>query len=204
MRDAGLARYGTVFSSIVLVGVLALPLRVGGAAGGPIGLGREPTEEEIRAWDVAVGPAGRELPPGQGTGVEGARIYASRCASCHGATGREGPDPPLAGGGGTLATGHPLLTIGSFWPYATTVFDYVRRAMPFDKPGSLADDEVYAVTAYLLQLNQIVDATQVIDARVLPAIRMPNRDGFRPDPRPDVRVRAAARAAPATRSSSPP
>jgi cytochrome c len=153
----------------------------------PIGLGRSPSASEITALDIAIGPGGQELPPGSGTGDQGAAVYAQRCAACHGPTGKEGPDPPLAGGDGSLATAKPLLTIGSFWPYATTVFDYVRRAMPFNAPGSLSDDEVYALTAYLLQLNGIIGGKEVIDARILPAIRMPNRDGFRPDPRPDVR-----------------
>ena len=181
---------------------LCVTLAFGAEGGSPTGIGRTPSADEIAAWDVAVGPAGSELPSGRGTAVEGARIYASRCASCHGPTGREGPDPALAGGTGSLATDRPLLTIGSFWPYATTVFDYVRRAMPFNAPGSLRDEEVYAVTAYLLQLNGVVDETQVLDARTLAAVRMPNRDGFRADPRPDVRARSVARALVAAPSAS--
>jgi len=201
MDSAAIARGGALLGRL-LAAALAAPLAVGAAGGSPTGIGRTPSADEIAAWDIAVGPVGSELPAGRGTGAEGARIYASRCASCHGATGREGPDPPLAGGSGSLATENPLLTIGSFWPYATTVYDYVRRAMPFNAPGSLHDDEVYAVTAYLLQLNGVVDGTQVIDARTLPGIRMPNRDGFRPDPRPDVRAGSALRA-PITASYAP-
>lgn len=204
MRSAAYASRGAALLGVLLAAAHAAPLAVEAESSSPTGIGRVPSAGEIAAWDIAVGPAGTELPPGRGTGAEGARIYASRCASCHGATGREGPDPPLAGGRGSLATDRPLLTIGSFWPYATTVFDYVRRAMPFNAPGSLREDEVYAVTAYLLQLNDIVDGAQVIDARVLPGIRMPNRDGFRPDPRPDVRAGSAARALVAAPSASPP
>ena len=107
-------------------------------------------------------------------------MYLAKCAACHGPTGTEGPRDKLVG------ENLPVKTIGTFWPYATTVFDYIRRAQPFDKPGSLTDDEVYAVSAWLLFKNQTIPADQVIDADTLPKVRMPNRDGFVPDPRPDV------------------
>ena len=119
--------------------------------------------------------------------AEGAQLYAQQCAACHGATGREGPDPVLVGGQGSLASDKPVQTIGSFWPYATTVFDYIRRAMPFTAPGSLADEQVYAITAFLLAANGVVPQDTVLDRERLVAVRMPNRDGFTPDPRPRAR-----------------
>jgi cytochrome c len=127
---------------------------------------------------------GAELPPGRGSVAEGAQLYAQQCAACHGATGREGPDPVVVGGQGSLASAQPVQTIGSFWPYATTVFDYIRRAMPFTAPGSLSDDQVYALTAFLLAANGVVPQDAILDRERLAAVRMPNRDGFTPDPRP--------------------
>lgn len=149
-------------------------------------VGRAPTADEIKAWDLAIGPDGRNLPAGSGTAARGKAIYAAQCARCHGATGHEGPEMPLAGGIGSLATAHPVRTVGSYWPYATSVWDYINRAMPFDRPGILSADDVYATVAYVLYLNGIVHENDVIDQRSLPQIRMPNRDGFEPDPRPDV------------------
>lgn len=150
------------------------------------GLGRLATEEEIRGWNIDVSPDGTGLPPGQGTVEQGAQVYSGKCAKCHGATGKEGPFDVLVGGHGTLATQNPLKTIGSFWPYATTLFDYIHRAMPFDAPQSLTADEIYAVIAWLLHKNGIISAEGVIDAKRLPMIQMPNRLGFIRDPRPDV------------------
>ena len=149
------------------------------------GVGRPPTPEEIKAWDIAVGPDGAELPPGEGTAVSGKPVYDAKCAACHGATGREGPQDVLVGGQGSLATAKPLKTIGSYWPYATTVYDYIYRAMPFTQPESLTAAEVYGVTAYLLYLNGIIGERDVIDRRTLPQVKMPNRHGFVPDPRPE-------------------
>lgn len=149
-----------------------------------LGLGRAPDAETVRAADSAIGPRGEELPPGRGSVAEGAQLYAEQCAACHGASGREGPDPVLVGGQGSLASDKPVQTIGSFWPYATTVFDYIRRAMPFTAPGSLADEQVYAITAFLLAANGVVPQDTVLDRNSLAAVRMPNRDGFTPDPRP--------------------
>ena len=145
------------------------------------GLGHVPDAATLRTADSAIGPRGAELPPGQGSVAEGKQLYAQQCAACHGATGREGPDPVLVGGQGTLATQQPVLTIGSFWPYATTVFDYIRRAMPFNAPGSLADQQVYALTAFLLAANGVVPQDTVLDKASLAALRMPNRDGFTSD-----------------------
>jgi len=150
------------------------------------GVGRSPRSDEITAWDIAIGPAGTELPPGRGTVSSGRKVYADKCAVCHGATGKEGPQDALVGGHGTLATRQPVKTIGSYWPYATTVYDYIQRAMPFSAPGSLTPDETYGVTAYLLFANGIISEEAVIDARTLPTVRMPNRDHFVPDPRPDA------------------
>ena len=150
--------------------------------------GRAPSAEEIRAWDFAIGPEGKELPPGSGTAQEGAKIYAQKCAACHGPTGTEGevsakgrrPAPPLVGGKDTLNTPKPVRTIGSFWPFATTIWDYVYRTMPWNEERSLSTDEVYAVTAFLLYRNGIIQESAVLDARSLPKIQMPNRNGFVP------------------------
>jgi cytochrome c len=156
------------------------------AQSAPHGIGRAPTLEEIARWDIAVGPTGDELPEGRGSAIEGRRVYEARCVTCHGATGAEGPEDVLRGGIGSLATANPLKTVGSYWPYATTLWDYINRAMPFDRPTSLSNDEVYAVVAYVLFLNEIVPETHVLDRRSLLDVRMPNRDGFVPDPRPDA------------------
>ena len=150
------------------------------------GVGRPPTSEELNAIDIDVLPDGQGLPPGRGTAVEGKPIFAAKCATCHGPSGKEGPQDILVGGRGSLATSRPLKTVGSYWPYATTLWDYLRRAMPFDHPGTLTADEVYSVTAYVLFLNDIVKDQDVIDQKTLPLIQMPNRNGFVPDPRPDV------------------
>jgi cytochrome c len=150
------------------------------------GLGRAPTADEIKAWDLTIPPDGQGLPPGRGTAALGKPVFVQRCATCHGETGTDPKYFVLVGGRGTLATDKPVKTIGSYWPYATTLFSYVRRTQPFDEPGSLTADEVYAVTAYLLHLNGIIGENDVVDATSLPKIRMPNRDGFVPDARPDV------------------
>jgi cytochrome c len=166
----------------VIAGMVTSLAWAGGGPGyrGPFGFGSVPSEAEIKARDIAVGPDGEGLPPGRGTVAVGEQVYKAKCVACHGPTGTEGPMDKLVG------EKLPVKTIGSFWPYATTVFDYIRRAQPFDKPGSLTDDEVYALTAWLLFRNQIIAADQVIDATTLPKVRMPNRDGFVPDPRPEV------------------
>jgi len=167
------------------------------------GVGRAPTAEEVKAWDLTIPPDGRGLPPGQGTAVLGKPLYADRCASCHGENGDDPKYRALVGGRGPLTSaelsenldwllgGKPVLTIGKFWPYATTLWSYINRAQPFDEPGSLTPDQVYAVTAYLLFLNGIVGEADVLNAQTLPAVKMPNRDGFVPDARPDVGKPAA-------------
>lgn len=148
------------------------------------GFGRSATDAEIKAWNIDVAPDGTGLPPGRGTVRQGATTYASKCASCHGPTGVEGPQNQLVGGQGSLATDEPIKTIGSFWPYATTLYDYIYRAMPLTSPQSLTADEVYALVAWLLHENGIIPSDAVMDATTLPAVKMPNRDGFVQDPRP--------------------
>jgi mono/diheme cytochrome c family protein len=142
---------------------------------------------DIAPWDISIGPDGEGLPPGRGTAIEGEAIYVAKCQACHGEKGTK-PSVALAGalvgGTGTLAPDKiPIKTVGNFWPYATTLFDYIRRAMPFQESKSLTTDEVYAVSAYILNLNGIVGSNDVIDAQSLPKVRMPNRAGFIPFPR---------------------
>lgn len=142
------------------------------------GLGAELTAEQIAAWDINIAPDGKGLPPGSGDAREGAEVFAVQCIACHSTDGEGGLNDRLVGGHGTLNTPAPVLTVGSFWPYATTIFDYIRRAMPYALPQSLTDDETYALTAYLLQLNGIIGEDEVMDAESLPLVEMPNRDGF--------------------------
>jgi S-disulfanyl-L-cysteine oxidoreductase SoxD len=146
--------------------------------------GRPVTPTDVAPWDISIGPDGAGLPPGSGTAVQGEAVFAAKCQACHGAKGIGGPNDTLVGGAGTLASDKPLKTVGSYWPYATTLFDYVRRAMPWDHPKSLTNDEVYAVSAYILNLNGVIGSDDVIDAQSLPKVKMPNRDGFVPFPRP--------------------
>jgi mono/diheme cytochrome c family protein len=152
------------------------------------GLGRPAAATDFSSHDYLVGPNGSELPKGRGTAAQGRAIYMQSCVACHGLKG-EGTNeyPALAGGMGTLKSDKPLPTVGSYWPYATTVWDYVNRAMPYQNPGLLKPDEVYAVTAYVLALNGIVSEDFELNERTLPTVRMPNFDGFVPDPRPDVK-----------------
>jgi mono/diheme cytochrome c family protein len=141
-------------------------------------LGRPLTPEEIRKIDITVAPDGRGLPPGSGSVSVGATVYAKSCQSCHGAQGAGKPQDQLTGGVGSLASGKPVKTPASYWPAATTLFDYIRRAMPITSPQSLTNDEVYAVTAYILSIDGIVPSDAVLDAKSLPRVKMPNRDGF--------------------------
>src|SRR3954454_24476243 len=151
------------------------------------GVGRPPTADEIRSVGGAIAPDGTGLPAGSGTVAAGRQLFTAHCARCHGPMGEGDVGPRLVGVQGTLATLRPLKTVGSFWPHATTLWDYINRAMPFDRPGVLSAPEVYAAVAFVLNLNGIITDDQVIDAASLPRIRMPNRDGFVADPRPDVR-----------------
>jgi mono/diheme cytochrome c family protein len=161
----------------LLVGSAGASAQQPAAAEGP-GLGAAATAAEIAGWDVSIPPDGAGLPQGSGTPAQGAAIYAVKCIGCHGTDGAGNPNDRLAGGQGTLASAAPIRTVGSYWPYATTLFDYIRRAMPYPLPHSLSDDEAYALTAYLLELNGIIDADAVIDAKTLPRVEMPNRGNF--------------------------
>ena len=142
------------------------------------GLGVEITAEDLAPWDISVETDGSGLPPGSGNAAGGAEIYAAQCLACHGEEGAGQPHDRLVGGHGTLDSLAQVRTVGSFWPYASTVFDYVRRSMPFNTPKTLSDDEVYALTAYLLYLNGVIDKDEDINARTLARVRMPNVDGF--------------------------
>jgi len=153
------------------------------------GIGRAATPAEIAGWNIDVGGDGSNLPPGSGSVARGKTVYAEQCAACHSADGQGGIGDRLVGGQGTLATPKPVRTVGSYWPYAPTLFDYIRRAMPQNAPQSLSNEEVYAVSAYILNLNGLVAADTVLDAKSLAAIKMPNRDKFVADPRPDVKSR---------------
>jgi cytochrome c len=171
---------------------LAVVLLVAGSAfaQGPVryGIGRPATPAEIAALDIDIMPDGTGLPAGRGTSAEGAPIYAAKCAQCHGRTGREGPNDVLVGREprqGFPFSQDPALphTIGNYWPYATTVFDYVRRAMPPTAPGSLTNDEVYALTAFLLNANELIAADAVMDKTTLAKVAMPAQKYFTRDTR---------------------
>ncbi|MFL5266717.1 MAG: c-type cytochrome [Stellaceae bacterium] len=139
---------------------------------------------DIAPWDISIGPDGAGLPAGRGTAIQGEAVYAAKCQTCHGEKGAGGPFDALVGGFGSLAAGKsPIKTVGSYWPDATTLFDYIRRAMPFPETKSLTNDEVYAVSAYILNLNGIVGTDEAVDAQSLPKVKMPNRNGFIPFPR---------------------
>lgn len=142
-------------------------------------LGEPVDPAKLEALDFTVLPDGSGLPAGSGDAIAGAKVYQQHCLACHGERGQGGINDALVGGQGSLTGPQPTKTVGSFWPYATTVFDYVRRAMPLPTPGVLTDDEVYAVTAYLLYLNEVIEENAVMNAETLPAARMPNRDNFR-------------------------
>jgi S-disulfanyl-L-cysteine oxidoreductase SoxD len=139
---------------------------------------------DLAPWDISVGPDGAGLPPGRGTAREGETVYAAKCQACHGEKGVGRPNDVLVGGFGTIASDRPAVkTVGSYWPYAVTLFDYVRRAMPYNETKALTNDEVYAVAAYVLQLNGVIGVDDALDAQSLPKVKMPNRDGFIPFPR---------------------
>ena len=153
-------------------------------------LGRPATPEEIRELDISVAPDGSGLPRGSGTVAQGRNVYQTLCANCHGDRGQGVTEyPALAGGQGTLRSKNPVRTVGSYWPYATTVWDYIHRKMPYPRPGTLTPDETYAVTAFILYLNGIVDEEAELNQATLPRVKMPNRNGFCGDPRPDVPAR---------------
>ena len=177
MRRLVLAAAGTALALASLASA--------GAGNGSIG--RAPTAAELRVADISIAPDGRGLPPGRGSSRDGEALYLSLCAACHGARGEgRGDFPALVGGRGSVGTANPVLTVGSYWPYATTLWDYIRRAMPYLSPGTLTPDQVYALTAFLLHANDIIPADVSLTETTLPRVQMPNRDGFISDPRPDV------------------
>jgi len=161
----------------VIVAACSFVLATASADDGP-GLGEEVSAEQLAAVDFTIMPDGDGLPEGSGNALAGRQIYNSNCLACHGENGTGGINDGLAGGHGSLTGERPQKTIGSYWPYATTVFDYVRRAMPLQNPGSLSNDEIYAVTACLLFVNDIIAEDMDLDARTLPAEKMPTRDNF--------------------------
>jgi S-disulfanyl-L-cysteine oxidoreductase SoxD len=142
-------------------------------------LGKPISPEDLATWDISIGPDGAGLPVGSGTVQQGQAIFAAKCQPCHNEKGAGTPNDRLVGGQGTLTGDKPAIkTVGSYWPYATTLFDYIRRAMPLYESKSLSNDEVYGVVAYLLNLNGVIPDTETINAQTLPKVRMPNRDGF--------------------------
>jgi mono/diheme cytochrome c family protein len=178
----GIAR-ALAMNSQLLVRVLALLLT--GLAGFAVAaeataphLGKPLAREDAARWDLSVFPDGQGLPPGRGNATEGAALFASKCAVCHGTAGRGATAEELAGGTAPLTDKSPDKTIGLYWPYATTLFDFTRRAMPMFAPGSLSADEVYALTAYLLLANGVIAEAEEMNAASLPRVRMPNRNGF--------------------------
>jgi S-disulfanyl-L-cysteine oxidoreductase SoxD len=168
----------TLAAAALLCGCAAPPSNSSDAALPAPRLGQPAPATLLALRDTSVMPDGAGLPPGGGTAREGAKVYADKCAACHGERGVGKPADPLVGGMGTLKSKAPLRTVGSYWPYATTLFDYTRRAMPLNAPMSLSADEVYAVSAYLLHLNGVVGEDERLDALTLAKVRMPNRDGF--------------------------
>lgn len=176
--------------AVVCAGVLVSSISILATAepAGHYGYGETATKTQIAGWDIDVRPDGKGLPEGSGTVDEGMKVYETYCSSCHGAFGEGmGRYPKLAGGDGSLADDRPEKTVGSYWPYATTLWDYIHRAMPFFAPQSLTDHQVYALTAYVLNLNYIVDGDFVANKDTLPKVKMPNVDGFTwEDPRPDT------------------
>jgi cytochrome c len=143
--------------------------------------GRRATPDEIKLWDIDVRPDGKGLPEGGGSVEHGKSVFEENCSGCHGDKGEGGIRDRLVGGQGTLASVMPVTTVGSFWPYATTLFDYIHRAMPYQAPGSLSVNDTYAVAAYILSLNGIIAADGKLDKESLPKVQMPNRGGFVPD-----------------------
>jgi len=153
-------------------------------------LGATPSAAMLAAMDTSIPPSGAGLPAGSGTVAQGAKVYDAKCQTCHGPKGAGKPADPLVGGIGSIASGKPMRTVGNYWPHATSVFDYVRRAMPHTAPGSLTNDEVYALTAFLLSANQVIAQDAVLDSASLVQVKMPYRDRFVPDTRrggPEVR-----------------
>jgi cytochrome c len=172
---------------IAMLAIASLSGAASAQAQSPYGIGRTATAAEIAGWNIDIDRYGNNLPPGSGSVSHGHEVFDQQCAACHGAKGEGGVGDRLVGGQGTLATPNPIRTVGSYWPYAPTLFDYIRRAMPQNAPQSLSNDDVYAVSAYIFNLNGLLAADATLDAKSLSAIKMPNRDKFVGDPRPDVK-----------------
>lgn len=187
MRIRDRVRHRAFWSFWGVVLVLASAVPGGARAQVRYGIGTPASPAQVAAWNIDVAPDGKNLPAGHGSVSQGHEIYDAKCSACHGLHGEGGVGDRLSGGQGTLASATPVRTVGSYWPYATTLFDYIRRAMPLNAPQSLSNEEVYAVSGYVLFLNGLVTDDAVIDAKTLTALKMPNRDGFIGDPRPDVR-----------------
>ena len=193
----GLVKMRHVAKTMVYTGVVAgFVMALSGtalAAERPFNLGTLATAEQIAGWDIDVRPDGKGAPIGSGTAADGEEVYAERCGSCHGDFG-EGIDrwPILAGGLGSLVTDDPVKTVGSYWPYASTVYDYVYRAMPFGEAQSLTHDETYQVVAYILYMSDVIDDEFVLSNETIGSVKMPNQNGFMlPDPRPDGQLASA-------------
>jgi S-disulfanyl-L-cysteine oxidoreductase SoxD len=148
-------------------------------AAGP-NLGKPIDAAEIAAWDISILPDGTGLPLGSGTPAQGAPVYAQKCAACHGENGKGAANAAVVGGAELTSGIDTVKTIANFWPYSTTLFDFIRRAMPYQQPRTLTNDEVYALTAYILALNKLIGENEAMNAQTLPKVRMPNRDGFIP------------------------
>lgn len=177
------------FRDLVIGTALASALAVPALAEGKLGLGRLALPEEIAAWDVDVSPDGTGLPEGSGDVLTGEDLFSENCASCHGEFGEgQGNWPKLAGGMDTLADEDPLKTLGSFWPHLSTAFDYVNRSMPFGNAQSLQPDEVYAITAYMLYNNDLVEDDFVLSKENFTEVVLPNAEGFFPDDRDAVEL----------------
>src|SRR5262245_28547366 len=164
---------------VCYAGALALCAGSAGAAEGPR-LGKPLTASDLAAWDISIMPDGAGLPPGSGTAAQGAAIYAQKCITCHGENGKGGVSAALVTDRKITSVSAADKSIANFWPYATTVFDIIRRAMPWNLPRTLSNDEVYALTAYVLAQNKLIGEGDVMNAQTLPQVRMPNRDGFIP------------------------
>ena len=165
-------RTSIVLGSFMFVAATQVTAQVSPSLGEPI------SEADLAAWDISIETNGDGLPEGSGTVAQGRGVFEAQCMACHGAEGAGQPHDRLVGGHGTLDSMQQIRTVGSFWPYASTIFDYIRRAMPFNTPQTLSDNDVYAVTAYILYLNDIIEADDVMNARTLRRVEMPNADGF--------------------------
>jgi len=172
---------------IVMLAAVAIVNTTLAQAQSRFGIGRPATPAEIAGWNIDIDRDGHNLRAGSGSVSHGREVFDQQCSACHGARGEGGVGDKLVGGQGTLATAKPVKTVGSFWPYAPTLFDYIRRAMPQNAPQSLSNEDVYAVSAYILNLNGLLPADATLDAKTLSAIKMPNRNMFVGDPRPDVK-----------------